>query len=175
MLFFFWVGVICLLKKALFSLGGSSTTSTCARGHSARRVVWFIVLYIYLSQCYLSIYSFFPWQMGECEGCSAVHVLSTFFTGLFVSKTKMLPPVIWEVFIFCCCCGVVSERADDVASMDRHAVSWKSHQYVAGVASSEVHRLLCWSNGTGGTKSLLASSSPCTRAFGVKKKRKEKM
>lgn len=78
-LFFFgWVFffLFFFLKKALsFSLGGSSTTSTCARGHSARQVVWFIVLYIPLSIICPSTVFCFPDRWVNAR----VDLLSTFY------------------------------------------------------------------------------------------------
>lgn len=112
MFFFFF-------KKALFlSLGGSSTTSTCARGHSARQVVSFIVLYIYLSQCYLSIYSFFPSHRWVNARVDLLFTFYQHFLQAFSSARQRCCPPSSESFF-------VSERDDDVASMDRHAVSWK--------------------------------------------------
>lgn len=106
------------LKKALsFSLGGSSTTSTCARGHSARQVVWFIVLYIPLSIICPSTVFCFPDRWVNAR----VDLLFTFyqhFLQAFSSARQRCCPPSSESFF-------VSERDDDVASMDRHAVSWK--------------------------------------------------
>lgn len=143
--FLFWK------KNALsFSLGGSSTTSTCARGHSARQVVWFIVLYIYLSvlSVHLQVFSLTDAWMRGLICCP--RFINIFYRP-FRQQDKDAAPS--------------SKRFFFVVLCRREPMTWLAAKCMG-------HRLLCWSNGTGGTKSMLASSSPCTRAFGCKKEKK---